>query len=115
MGKGKRKHAAEALTGDVAVSESFDLDLSSSPASVYAQMISLGTTGLPAVDEASALTIVPYASGETLIATTIAGLPWKAYEKAVDGTRRTVASFIDRPQGPTDALSRYQFVETMVI
>ncbi len=116
MGKGKKRRAA--LDGDgsasVAVQE-FDLNLEDSPASVYAQMISLGTTGLPAVDETSALTVVPYARGETLIATTIAGLPWKAYEKGVNGERRQVQSFIDHPQGPTFAISRYQFVETMVI
>ncbi len=96
-------------------SELYDLNLEDSPASVYAQMVSIGTTGLPAVDETSALTVVPYARGETLIATTIAGLPWKAYEKGVDGERRPVVSFIDKPQGPSLAISRYQFVESMVI
>ncbi len=116
---GKRGHKREkALTGEVVTAspaESFDIDLSDSPASVYAAMISMGATGLPPVDETAALTIVPYARGETLIATTIAGLPWKAYEKNADDTRRQVPSFIDKPQGPTLAISRYQFVETMVI
>jgi HK97 family phage portal protein len=115
VGKGKKRQAA--LSGVVSDPSalSFDLNLSDSPSAVWASTLSMGTTGLPWVDETSAMTVVPYARGESLIATTIAGLPWRAYEKNVDDTRRAVVSFIDNPQGPTDAISRYQFVETLVI